>query len=659
MTHDPYTVIFKEEWDSAPHIDYIDRDIEQENERTKITSRTCHVIRVKEKELLMDFFRRRSEGALLVSGERGVGKTSAITSAIITAHRILKQQKDDNKELVPVLINAPNFEIRKINRSYKSEYINFLDFKRLIMQNLVRGLYQRAEKHGIVEKEERKRLRNIELPINNKTAKKKNIFDWNITTTVQKANDLQINKLSEVDRIAIKNDISNLFMRAVARKVTEEAKLNEEALLKYRLEKAATFQIGWKSVINSVAVSISLAVIGALFLPLTGIPAIWAQVLPAVISIAPPTIAMSWQIKKSTTNESKAEQNAGIYYLFDYDLSTLQSELEETLRRLTRNHYKVIFVIDELDKMDEADVIEVMKSLKPLFNQGSALFVLISGKEFFDTLLEHDKVRGTEYTLFSQRIFLQRPRFEEIKKFMDYIVSSDDRQAVMKLFSWNEIEQTEKLHKFLKDNSINYGNLNDIKNAKIVKNGDTIVITVEDGNGPVGMKNGSYSVLIKNEERSQDSVLTIPLEDDRSTDYEFTVVKENGIPYICSRSKQYRDFEYYAMYASKSDFFDLYNVLRDNIFYIDGEINPKLNIELDEKQQTQAKLQEIMGKIYTAEEYGHPSEWYKNHRLLTLMYDLITKLAEPKNNARLIRIESKPFRIVLLNDNGDIVDHVP
>src|SRR5205823_2041049 len=60
----------------------------------------------------------------------------------------------------------------------------------------------------------------------------------------------------------------------------------------------------------------------------------------------------------------------------------------------------------------------------------------------------------------------------------------------------------------------------------------------------------NYSAIIKNQERSQDSVLTIPFVDDRSIDYEFTVVKENGIPYICTRSKQYRDFQYYAMYAS-------------------------------------------------------------------------------------------------------------
>lgn len=80
-------------------------------------------------------------------------------------------------------------------------------------------------------------------------------------------------------------------------------------------------------------------------------------------------------------------------------------------------------MIDELDKIEESDVIEVIKSLKSLFNQGSALFVLISGQEFFDEIHQRDKVRGKEYTLFSQRIFLQRPRFHEMKKFMDEIVS--------------------------------------------------------------------------------------------------------------------------------------------------------------------------------------------------------------------------------------------
>ena len=90
----------------------------------------------------------------------------------------------------------------------------------------------------------------------------------------------------------------------------------------------------------------------------------------------------------------------------DYDVSTLQSELEQTLNKLSKNllnykfeKFKVIFVIDELDKLETDLVIDVIKSLKMLFNQTSALFVLITGQEMYDRILNESKSRGKEYTL--------------------------------------------------------------------------------------------------------------------------------------------------------------------------------------------------------------------------------------------------------------------
>ncbi|MBV9667256.1 MAG: hypothetical protein JO327_03905 [Nitrososphaeraceae archaeon] len=107
-------------------------------------------------------------------------------------------------------------------------------------------------------------------------------------------------------------------------------------------------------------------------------------------------------------SESEQERKASTYYRHDYDVSSLQSELEEKLRKLSELNCKVIFVIDELDKMDYEDVVDVIKSLKTLFNQASALFIVISGQEFFTKLIS-STARPTEYTLFPQKIFLQRP----------------------------------------------------------------------------------------------------------------------------------------------------------------------------------------------------------------------------------------------------------
>lgn len=190
-----------------------------------------------------------------------------------------------------------------------------MDFKRLILQSLVRALYQAAEKHGIVEK---KLQKDTELPF-------------------EKREDLRINDLEDAYKNILKNDISNLFMKAVAAKATEEASNLESTLQKYRLEKEVNIQMDWKLVATTVATSLSLGLVTAFSLPETGT---LSKMLPVVISTVPPSIAMTWQIKKTTANESNAEQNAKRYYLFDYDLSTLQSDLEEILRTQIPDYIK-------------------------------------------------------------------------------------------------------------------------------------------------------------------------------------------------------------------------------------------------------------------------------------------------------------------------------
>ena len=66
---------------------------------------------------------------------------------------------------------------------------------------------------------------------------------------------------------------------------------------------------------------------------------------------------MSLQVKKTITNQHEEEIKASIYYLYDYDISTFESEIERTLKDLSKRiigykyaKFKVVFVIDELDQ---------------------------------------------------------------------------------------------------------------------------------------------------------------------------------------------------------------------------------------------------------------------------------------------------------------------
>ncbi|MEX0596427.1 MAG: hypothetical protein WD512_07985 [Candidatus Paceibacterota bacterium] len=118
-----YFISLKQDWDSQPHLD---------------RGQGQHVARKKQEEQLIDFFVRRTEGSLLVSGKRGVGKSSIIFSTIQKA----REKLDKSKKLVPVLINAPSFEMFDGSIPLPAEY--FPKFKELVLQTIIRRLYSPA-----------------------------------------------------------------------------------------------------------------------------------------------------------------------------------------------------------------------------------------------------------------------------------------------------------------------------------------------------------------------------------------------------------------------------------------------------------------------------------------------------------------------------------
>ena len=134
----------------------------------------------------------KDEGALLICGKRGVGKTSVIFSAIHEAKRLEEEKILQEKErlkneyrsddaskleekavkILPILVNAPGFELSKDHKendkpndsnegksnNKQPEFVDeFVDFRRAVLQNVVRRLYQvtrSIDKNGKVLKQE-------------------------------------------------------------------------------------------------------------------------------------------------------------------------------------------------------------------------------------------------------------------------------------------------------------------------------------------------------------------------------------------------------------------------------------------------------------------------------------------------------------------------
>lgn len=461
----------KKDWDYQPHIG---------------EDQGHHIVRKSEQKLLLDFLARKKEGALLLSGRRGVGKSSVIFSVI---NKINNENLVGSVRLVPVLVNAPSFDIAAADGKISPE--KYDSFKKIVLQSLIRRLYKSCQSTA------------------SGGAKKK---------------------------------IEELYKRAVAKEVKQEIQKesSQKDTSNFSMESIFKFQVkNFLVFIGSILGALAFASI-----PFGEFAGLWQYVISFLIAIGPTLgLSVSTKIKKTSATGIQKEDKASDYYLYDFDLGNLQSELEDTLSYLTSNNHKIIFVIDELDKMNDTIVIHAIKSLKTLINQGNSIFVFITGTVFSDYLKKQGR-ESKEYTLFSQTIFLQRPLFNEMEEFIDSIL--ENRRI----------------------------NVSEVK-----------------------------------------------------TD------------------RNYKNFRNYACYVSQTDFFDLYNVIRDHISKSDKKGIPFLNIELTSIQRLQANLQKAMGQIYARKFYAKPSDWRKNDDLLKRLYSILSNLEECNPQEPFTVNEKNPLEI--------------
>lgn len=92
----------------------------------------------------------------------------------------------------------------------------------------------------------------------------------------------------------------------------------------------------------------------------------------------------------------------------------------------------------------------------------------------------------------------------------------------------------------------------------------------------------------------------------------------------------YRHLKNYLCYLSHTDFFELYNVIRDHTVYKNNK--PCLSLDLEPHQITQANLQECIGFMYEHKKRDNPSLWQLNDSMLDWLYSAVEKLEKsPKS----------------------------
>lgn len=318
---------------------------------------------------------RRKQGSILVTGYRGVGKTSFVYQAL---HQLLKQH--DNEKVLFVLVNGNHLESDSYSRSPDP---------RSILVNLIRRLY--ASTQGEKLKSE------------------------------------------------LKQDIESLYKKAVSSEfklseaIESNKKISHEKEISRQTEVAAQ-QLSGTQIIWLI--SFALALIAQIFPVMPNL--IWLnKTLPLLLAFPIPLLlSFIWKTKKNTTTSEASSASAQQLYTMDNSVNNLEFDFEKVHNELRKEGIKTIYVLDELDKLDADNIFNAMKYFKNLFTLSSALFVFVGGEELFLKYHGEDRsdsyhdtspdYRPLEYTYFSSKYFLARPSDVDLLDFLDEITDNFD-----------------------------------------------------------------------------------------------------------------------------------------------------------------------------------------------------------------------------------------
>lgn len=296
--------------------------------------RGYHVARTGVDKALGDFIERRAEGALLVVGHRGSGKTSSVVAAANRA----AGRKGRGKAVIPIMITATSMD-KTGGEDHKT-----------LLRSLIWALHRKAEGTEGIDKKLRGRAK-------------------------------------------------ELYLDATASVKSYEMSQSE-----------ARSQALGLGVHLAPAVTASFAV-----------PAFYGMI---ELGLAAAGAAALFSVGAKLAWDKKASKSSTRLYRRDYGFADMQHDFEGLLRDYSKK-YSIVFILDEFDKDD--DFADMIRPLKMLLNQGNAAYVVITSPEKAHSLM---KKRDVNYTLFSEVLYINRPSFKEMEKFIDDVMDNGGRGAV-------------------------------------------------------------------------------------------------------------------------------------------------------------------------------------------------------------------------------------
>ncbi len=393
-------IILKKDWDvdiSAPLVDK--------------TVKGHFVGRQKETELLSNEIVRRNSGSILISGHRGVGKTSLVYKVIWNA-----RDKDKDKKFIPILLNASQLEphLKHIEDQGKVS----IDPKEII-ENLIRRLYSATINLKDIDESIIEKIKEL--------YKKTVAQDFKLFESYQKYQDVskEITKEKEAEILFNENNFKHIIIFTSFVIAVFLQFLNISAITTIFSEKLITELL--------IPIKKALALLFAL-------------PIPYVINL---------RYKKHIKEKQKEEsiEKAEKLYSFDNSIGNLEFDLEQIHREFknAKNKKKLVYVIDEMDKLNTDQIENVLKFFKNLFTLSDAIFIFIGGEALYNIGLitketadnkektnpqKESEYRAKEYTYFTSRYFLSSPSWNDLSNFYNEIIHdkelSDNEFEILK-----------------------------------------------------------------------------------------------------------------------------------------------------------------------------------------------------------------------------------
>ncbi len=237
-----------------------------------------HVLR-EDSDKILNFIMSNDEGAILITGKRGVGKTNLVFSCINLA---ISLQKKKNIKFEPIYLNVSNFDLLYDKAASKSRNNTLLTSKMILIQSLIRRLYQDLE--PVLKKEGES--------VGNDTYEK----------------------------------LKGLYDRAVAKEVSETINTSHIHIDSDFREKTAKKSVS----LDSKNIFLFLCAIVSILIVNSTEISILAKILASITSLGIPLFLIKYSLDvenrriDSENNQDKKEK----YYEYDFNIHTLEYEFQ-------------------------------------------------------------------------------------------------------------------------------------------------------------------------------------------------------------------------------------------------------------------------------------------------------------------------------------------